>query len=99
MFTPRRLFLFSLLVSAVAAQSDASRLGSFYTTLPIYRSGAGTNTVSIGLGAPAQPMNLTVCEWIYGGEANGADGYVATNVEYLMVATEDCIACVRDVDP
>jgi hypothetical protein len=41
---------------------DNSRLGEFYTAIPLYRSGAGTNVVSVGLGTPAQQLNLTACE-------------------------------------
>lgn len=40
---------------------DNSRLGEFYTAIPLYRSGAGSNVISVGLGTPAQQLNLTAC--------------------------------------
>jgi hypothetical protein len=42
--------------------TDAARLGSFYTTIPLYRSGSGTNVLTVGVGKPAQQVNLTLSE-------------------------------------
>ena len=65
MFLPHIIFLAPLLtavlVSAIS-ETDAGRVGTFYTSIPIYRTGAGTNVVSVGLGTPAVDVNLTLCE-------------------------------------
>ncbi|ORY29360.1 aspartic peptidase domain-containing protein [Naematelia encephala] len=64
------------------ANLDKSRLGEYYTAISIYRSGTGTNVVSVGFGTPPQDVNLTL----------------TTNVEFIMVATTDCQNCVNDAD-
>ncbi|KAL7419284.1 hypothetical protein Q5752_006121 [Cryptotrichosporon argae] len=62
--------------------TDAARLGEEYTTLPLYRSGAGTNVLSVGLGTPAQAFNLTL----------------STNVDYVMVVDTDCDSCTDNAN-
>ena len=55
--------LILLIVPALAdTATDTSRLGSYYTSLPLYR-GAGTNVFVVGVGTPPQEVNLTVCEF------------------------------------
>jgi hypothetical protein len=49
------------------------RLGSNFSTIPIWRTLGGTNVVNIGLGGDGpgfstQPMDLTLCEWEWGRE-------------------------------
>lgn len=54
--------LFLILARQLTAQSasDASRLGSSYTALTLYR-GSATNILVVGVGTPPQDVNLTVC--------------------------------------
>ena len=55
--------LLFLLSNTLADQKeDDARLGQYYTSIPIYRSGSGTNVVQVGLGTPAQEFNLTLSE-------------------------------------
>lgn len=53
-----------LLVQALRVRADdredEARLGSFYTTIPLWRSGSGTNVVNVGIGNPPQDVNLTL---------------------------------------
>ncbi|KAE8542919.1 hypothetical protein D1P53_000982 [Cryptococcus gattii VGV] len=80
------LALASLLLATLAQDAhadsnlDFSRMGSYYTPMPLYRNGAGTNVLTIGVGTPEVVMNLTC----------------STNVEFLLVATNDCDDCVED---
>lgn len=48
------------------AELDASRNGEYYTEIPIYRSGSGTNVVKVKVGNPATDVQLTVCESLQG---------------------------------
>lgn len=89
------ILLAALLPSALADTNlDASRLGSFYTALPLYRSGAGTNILSVGIGTPETNVNLTLSEYNFTDEKTSADE-IGTNVEFIMVATTDCVGCVQ----
>jgi hypothetical protein len=54
-------------IQQLSRRARDSRLGSFYTTIPLLRTLGGTNVVQIGFGgsgegAATQPLNLTVCE-------------------------------------
>ncbi|CAD6589504.1 MAG: hypothetical protein TREMPRED_005380 [Tremellales sp. Tagirdzhanova-0007] len=53
--------LFLVIIPQVLADAatDASRLGSFYTALDLYR-GSATNILVVGIGTPPQDVNLTV---------------------------------------
>ena len=57
---------FALVLAALQARAerrtDEARLGTFYTSLPLYRSGAGTNILPVGIGSPSQQVNLTLSE-------------------------------------
>ncbi|KAG7548951.1 hypothetical protein FFLO_03156 [Filobasidium floriforme] len=60
-----------------------SRLGSNFSTIPIWRTFGGTNVVNIGVGGDGpgfstQPMNLTL----------------STSINYLLVSTIECSGCV-----
>nr|XP_031860992.1 uncharacterized protein CI109_003719 [Kwoniella shandongensis]KAA5528064.1 hypothetical protein CI109_003719 [Kwoniella shandongensis] len=46
--------------------------------MPLYRTGAGTNVLQVGVGTPEVLLNLTC----------------STNVDFLMVTTTDCDGCV-----
>ncbi|ODO05944.1 hypothetical protein I350_05005 [Cryptococcus amylolentus CBS 6273] len=59
---------------------DLTRMGAAYTGLPLYRSGAGTNVLQIGVGTPEVVVNLTA----------------STNVEFMMVTTDECDDCTQD---
>ncbi|WVN89123.1 uncharacterized protein L203_104339 [Cryptococcus depauperatus CBS 7841] len=61
---------------------DLSRMGPFYSSMPLYRGGAGTNVLTVGVGSPKTVVNLTC----------------STNVEFFMVATSGCHDCVKDSD-
>lgn len=52
-----------LTIVRAGADEDAARLGQYYTNIAIYRSGSGNNVVTVGLGDPAQEVNLTLCEF------------------------------------
>jgi hypothetical protein len=99
-----RLQLFSIILallsctSQTSAVNDASRLGKYYTSLPFYRTGQGTNVFTVGVGTPAVEVNLTVCEHIFGEGLIVADRRVATNVQFVMLATDDCEDCTSDSD-
>lgn len=57
------LLLLALLPLVTAGpEEDAARLGQYYTNIAIYRSGSGNNVVTVGVGEPAQEVNLTLCE-------------------------------------
>jgi hypothetical protein len=86
-----------------------SRLGSNFTTIPIWRTLGGTNVINIGLGGEGpgfttQPMNLTLCELcgecergevaVNGGLTRWFGCLIATSINYLLVATLDCAGCV-----
>ena len=75
------LNLFAL-ITPLLAVDDADRLGQFYTALPLYRSGAGTNVLPVGVGTPPQMVNLTL----------------TTNSEFILVAAEGCDACVSHAE-
>ena len=60
------LYLLGLLLLVITPTlagpaEDTARLGSYYTDIAIYRSGSGSNVVSVGLGDPVQDFNLTLC--------------------------------------
>ncbi|ODN90212.1 hypothetical protein L198_06230 [Cryptococcus wingfieldii CBS 7118] len=59
---------------------DLTRMGAAYTGLPLYRSGAGTNVLQIGVGTPEVVVNLTA----------------STNVEFMLVTTDECDDCTED---
>jgi hypothetical protein len=63
MFSLLTILLSTTILRCQAASSatDASRLGQYYTSLPLYRSGSGTNVLTVGVGTPAVDVNLTVC--------------------------------------
>ncbi len=56
------LILAHLLLSSALAFDDRSRLGTYVTTIPIYRTEGNTNVVTVGVGTPGQSVNLTLCE-------------------------------------
>lgn len=63
------LALASLLLATLAQDAhadsnlDFSRMGSYYTPMPLYRNGAGTNVLTIGVGTPEVVVNLTCCKY------------------------------------
>jgi hypothetical protein len=92
-------FLFLLAIPILPAlagpDEDNARLGSYYTNIAIYRSGSGNNVVSVGLGDPVQDFNLTLCTFSYVSPCDLADD-LATNVDFILVAAEDCSNCLND---
>ncbi|WWC86447.1 uncharacterized protein L201_001324 [Kwoniella dendrophila CBS 6074] len=60
-------------------KTDAARIGSEYTSMPLYRSGAGTNVLSVNVGNPPTELRLTC----------------STNVKFFVVASADCDKCVE----
>lgn len=38
-------------------------MGSGYTSIPLYRNGAGANILKVGVGTPEVVMNLTCCKY------------------------------------
>lgn len=54
--------LASLVLVSADGQLDATRLGTFYTDFPIYRSGSGTNVVKVAIGKPGVAAQLTLCK-------------------------------------
>jgi hypothetical protein len=80
-------------LAAAGPDEDAARLGQNHTDVAIYRSGGGTNVISIGLGDPVQDFNLTICEFMYSETLLTAP---ATNVEFVLVASDACDNCLED---
>ncbi|WVW82514.1 hypothetical protein I302_104525 [Kwoniella bestiolae CBS 10118] len=77
--------LLSLLLSRIPhvradAKLDQQRIGSEYTTMPLYRSGAGTNVLNVNVGSPPTEMRLTC----------------STNVDFFIIAATGCEECVED---
>ncbi|KAK8866113.1 hypothetical protein IAR55_001264 [Kwoniella newhampshirensis] len=74
--------ILSILINPTRGDSklDAARLGTEYTSMPLYRTGAGTNVLTVGIGTPEVIVNLTC----------------STNVEFFIVAAEGCGNCVQD---
>ena len=58
---PFLLLLVNLPWVLADAATDASRLGSYFTALDLYR-GSTTNIFVVGIGTPPQEFNLTVCQ-------------------------------------
>ena len=89
--------LFLVIIPQVLADAatDASRLGSFYTALDLYR-GSATNILVVGIGTPPQDVNLTVCQLVGldRGEVD-ANSSSATNVDFIMVAADSCNGCTN----
>jgi hypothetical protein len=83
----------SLLPRAARADSstDEARLGSFYTSIPLWRSGAGTNILRVGVGTPATNVNLTLSELLQSKRTL----MIATNVPFLAVASDQCQRCTQ----
>lgn len=50
------------LAARADSRTDDARLGEFYTSIPLWRSGSGTNIFSVGLGTPPQEVNLTLSQ-------------------------------------
>ncbi|WVR06058.1 hypothetical protein IAU60_003086 [Kwoniella sp. DSM 27419] len=68
-------------LGAVSAERGVDiRLGSTYTSMPLYRSGAGTNVVKVKVGTPEVDMQLTC----------------STSVDYIVVAATGCEKCAQD---
>ncbi|OCF74007.1 hypothetical protein I204_05857 [Kwoniella mangroviensis CBS 8886] len=61
-------------------RQDQERMGSEYTTMPLYRSGAGTNVLSANVGNPPTEMRLTC----------------STNVDFFIIAATGCEECIED---
>jgi hypothetical protein len=59
---PALLALLALPQGLASPEEDAARLGAYYTNIAIYRTGSGNNVVTVALGDPEQPLNLTICE-------------------------------------
>ncbi|KAI9638211.1 uncharacterized protein MKK02DRAFT_42599 [Dioszegia hungarica] len=74
--------LASLVLVSADGQLDATRLGTFYTDFPIYRSGSGTNVVKVAIGKPGVAAQLTL----------------STNVNFVQVASDQCVDCANGVD-
>ncbi|WVQ97625.1 hypothetical protein IAU59_004739 [Kwoniella sp. CBS 9459] len=86
---PRIAWIFYLLltlstISTTQADrdTDVARLGTELSSMPLYRSGAGTNVLRVSVGTPGVEMDLTC----------------STNVDYLVVAATGCEECVHDAD-
>lgn len=56
-----------LAILAQDARADSSPnlngMGSRYTSIPLYRNGAGANILKVGVGTPEVVMNLTCCKY------------------------------------
>lgn len=52
-----RVYLLLTVCSVAAAQRQ---LGDYYTSIPVYRTGRGSNIVPVGFGTPEQQFNLTL---------------------------------------
>ncbi|ORX37386.1 aspartic peptidase domain-containing protein [Kockovaella imperatae] len=79
--TCRPLILIFLLLSSyhLTFAADRDRLGDFYTSIPLYRSGSGTNVIPVGVGTSPQFVNLTL----------------TTNSEFVLIAGGGCDDCVE----
>ena len=64
--SPILVVFFSLIALLAPARADRrtdiARLGEYYTSLPLYRSGSGTNVLPVAIGNPEQQINLTLSE-------------------------------------
>lgn len=58
------LVLALIFLSHSLAFDDRSRLGTYVTSIPIFRTEGGSNVVTVGVGTPGQELNLTLCELI-----------------------------------
>ncbi|WVF70277.1 hypothetical protein IAT40_005066 [Kwoniella sp. CBS 6097] len=76
------LALSSLITVKADHETDVARLGTEFSSLPLYRSGAGTNVLRVSVGSPGVEMDLTC----------------STNVDYIVVAATGCEECVHDAD-
>lgn len=79
-----------ILIASQTLAQDRSKLGDFYSNIPLYRTGQGSNVVSVGVGTPEQRFNLTFCEYLCMNSLT-----IATNVEHIMVVTTQCEGCVE----
>lgn len=84
----------ALRLAVAGPNEDDARLGQFYTDITVYRSGSGTNVVSVGLGDPVQDFNLTLCTSPFTHQDMADDA--ATNVEFILIASEACDNCLED---
>ncbi|WRT64341.1 uncharacterized protein IL334_001273 [Kwoniella shivajii] len=64
------------------AKLDTTRIGSEYTSMPLYRSGAGTNVLDVSVGTPGTEMRLTC----------------STNVDFFIVAATGCESCIENTN-
>jgi hypothetical protein len=58
--TSFRILIITALQVLADRRTDEARLGTYYTSMPLYRSGAGTNILPVGIGSPPQQVNLTL---------------------------------------
>ena len=90
-------------------RTDIARLGDFYSSIPLYRSGSGTNIFSVGIGSPEQQVNLTLSKsttllrGIAGKQGSSREninvGLIsATNVAFIAVVGENCQSCTEDAE-
>lgn len=93
----------------LARRARDYRLGSVFTEVPVYRTGRGSNVVSIGLGKDAddiQSFNLTLCESTLNRHdplgplfaCTDKENASATCVNHLLLATSKCSDCLEDSD-
>ncbi|OCF37661.1 hypothetical protein I316_00788 [Kwoniella heveanensis BCC8398] len=76
------LALSSLLPAQADHNTDVARLGTEFSSMPLYRSGAGTNVLRVSVGTPGVEMDLTC----------------STNVDYMVVAATGCEECMHDAE-
>ncbi|WWC66206.1 uncharacterized protein I206_100107 [Kwoniella pini CBS 10737] len=81
---PVILAVFSVVVRHVRGddRTDTQRIGTEYTSMPLYRSGAGTNVMSANVGNPPTELKLTC----------------STNVDFFVVAATGCEECVENAN-
>lgn len=110
------IVLFSLISSLrhvrADRRTDIARLGEWYTSLTLYRSGSGTNVLPVKIGSTEQQVNLTLSKFAKHSQRDHVHTMrpqneewhsltmliTATNVAFVAVVGEDCQRCLEDAD-